>query len=61
MVYRESFKVQSNDRVSTFHNVTAKAKEIVEMRSMRRSAGPSATRPSRWHSFATSKSTSRRS
>ena len=30
MVYRESFKVQSNDRVSTFHNVTAKAKEIVE-------------------------------
>ena len=26
MVYRESFKVQSNDKVCTFHNVTAQAK-----------------------------------
>ena len=30
MVYRESFKVQSNDKAYTFHDVTAKAKEIVE-------------------------------
>ncbi len=29
MVYRESFKVQSNDKVVTFHNVTAGAKEIL--------------------------------
>ncbi|MDP4133395.1 MAG: secondary thiamine-phosphate synthase enzyme YjbQ [Bacillota bacterium] len=29
MVYKKSFKVQSNDKVVTFHNVTAKAKEIV--------------------------------
>ena len=29
MVYRESFKVQSNDKVCTFHNVTAQAKEIL--------------------------------
>ena len=29
MVYRESFKVQSRDRAYTFHDVTAKAKEIV--------------------------------
>ena len=28
MVYRESFKVQSRDRAYTFHDVTAKAKEI---------------------------------
>jgi secondary thiamine-phosphate synthase enzyme len=26
MVYKESFKVQSNDKVCTFHNVTAEAK-----------------------------------
>ena len=30
MVYRESFKVQSKDRAYTFHDVTAKAKEIVK-------------------------------
>lgn len=30
MVYREKFKVQSNDKVCTFHNVTAQAKEILE-------------------------------
>ena len=30
MVYRESFKVQSNDKAYTFHDVTAKAKEIVK-------------------------------
>lgn len=30
MIYKESFKVQSNDKVCTFHNVTAKAREIVE-------------------------------
>ena len=29
MVYRDSFKVQSNDKVCTFHNVTAQAKEIL--------------------------------
>ena len=29
MVYRESFKVQSNDEVCTFHNVTAQAKEVL--------------------------------
>ena len=29
MVYREKFKVQSNDKVCTFHNVTAQAKEIL--------------------------------
>ena len=32
MVYRESFKVQSRDRAYTFHDVTAKAKEIVNKR-----------------------------
>lgn len=30
MVYREEFKVQSNDRVCTFHDVTSKTREIVE-------------------------------
>lgn len=30
MVYREEFKVQSNDKVCTFHNVTAKTKEIAK-------------------------------
>ncbi len=30
MVLRESFKVQSNDRAYTFHDVTAKTKEIVK-------------------------------
>ena len=30
MVYRESFKVQSRDRAYTFHDVTARAKEIVK-------------------------------
>ena len=29
MVYRESFKVQSNDKVCTFHNVTDKANEVL--------------------------------
>ena len=29
MVYRESFKVQSNDKMCTFHNVTAEAKAIL--------------------------------
>ena len=29
MVYKESFKVQSNDKVCTFHNVTAGAKEAL--------------------------------
>ena len=29
MVYRDSFKVQSNDKVCTFHNVTAQAKEVL--------------------------------
>ena len=29
MVYRESFKVQSNDKVCTLHNVTAQAKEVL--------------------------------
>lgn len=29
MVHRESFKVQSRDRAYTFHDVTAKTKEIV--------------------------------
>ena len=30
MVYRESFQVQSNDKVCTFHNVTDEAKKILE-------------------------------
>ena len=29
MVYREAIQVQSNDRIQTFHNVTAQAREIV--------------------------------
>lgn len=29
MVYREEFKVQSNDKVCTFHDVTEQTKEIV--------------------------------
>ena len=29
MVYRESFKVQSSDKIPTFHNVTDQTKEIV--------------------------------
>ena len=29
MIYREKFKVQSNDKVCTFHNVTAQAKEVL--------------------------------
>ncbi len=29
MVYREAFKVQSNDKACTFHNVTAQTKEII--------------------------------
>ncbi len=28
MIYKESFTLQSNDKIVTFHNVTAKAKEI---------------------------------
>lgn len=30
MIYRESFKVQSNDKVCTFHNVTEQAKEALK-------------------------------
>lgn len=30
MTYKESFQVQSNDKVCTFHNVTARAREIVK-------------------------------
>ena len=30
MVYREAVQVQSNDKIQTFHNVTAQAKEIVK-------------------------------
>lgn len=30
MVYKESFQVQSNDKMCTFHNVTKQAKEILE-------------------------------
>ena len=30
MVYREKFKVQSNDKVCTFHNVTALAKQALK-------------------------------
>lgn len=30
MVYKESFKVKSNDKICTFHNVTKQAKEILE-------------------------------
>ena len=29
MVYREAIQVQSNDKIQTFHNVTAQAREIV--------------------------------
>ena len=29
MVYRESFKVQSNDNMPTFHNVTERTKEVI--------------------------------
>lgn len=29
MVFREDFKVQSNDKVCTFHNVTAQTRDIV--------------------------------
>jgi secondary thiamine-phosphate synthase enzyme len=29
MVYREEFKLMSNDKMPTFHNVTEKAKEVV--------------------------------
>lgn len=29
MVYRETLKVQSNDKMPTFHNVTEKTKEII--------------------------------
>lgn len=29
MVYKESFKVQSNDKMCTFHNVTEQAKDIL--------------------------------
>ena len=29
MVYREAFTVQSNDKVCTFHDVTAQVREIV--------------------------------
>ena len=29
MIYRESFKIMSNDGVCTFHNVTDKTKEII--------------------------------
>lgn len=30
MIYRESFKLQSNDRICTFHNVTEQAKSALE-------------------------------
>ena len=30
MVYKESFKVRSNDKACTFHNVTGQARDIVE-------------------------------
>ena len=30
MVYREKFKVQSNDKAVTFHDVTAKAKDVLK-------------------------------
>lgn len=30
MVYRESIKLQSNDKITTFHNVTMQAKEAVK-------------------------------
>lgn len=30
MVYREAFKVQSNDKMCSFHDVTAGTKEVVE-------------------------------
>ncbi len=30
MIYKKSFTVQSNDKVCTFHNVTAQAKEILK-------------------------------
>ncbi|NLC43391.1 MAG: YjbQ family protein, partial [Clostridiales bacterium] len=30
MVYREEFKLQSNHKAITFHNVTDQTKEIVE-------------------------------
>lgn len=30
MVYRESFQVQSNDKICTFHNVTQQTREIVK-------------------------------
>jgi len=30
VVYKDKFQVQSNDRVCTFHDVTAKTKEIIE-------------------------------
>ena len=30
MIYKEKFKVQSNDKICTFHNVTAQAKEALK-------------------------------
>jgi len=30
MIYKEKFKVQSNDKMCTFHNVTAEAKEALK-------------------------------
>ena len=30
MVYREAFKVQSNDKMCSFHDVTAGTREVVE-------------------------------
>ncbi len=30
MIYKEKFKVQSNDKMCTFHNVTAQAKEALK-------------------------------
>ncbi len=29
MMYKKSFKIQSNDKITTFHNVTAQVKEIL--------------------------------
>ena len=35
MVYREAIHVHSNDRIQTFHDVTAQAREIVQRSGIR--------------------------
>ena len=35
MVYREAFQVQSNDKVVSFHDVTAQTREIVKRSGIR--------------------------